>query len=363
MRVEQVAAKFDVEGSVIRATAHGRGHIHDSYRVEAEHDRATNRYFLQRINTEVFPDPTALMANIHRVTDHLRTKLSAKGRRAVREPTLTIVSSCDGSLMYVDPEGGHWRMYRMIEHATTHEDVRSPLLAEQAGRCFGTFQRMLADLPHPRLHETIPRFHDTPNRFTALDRVIRADAAGRVRAAAAEIDFARRQRPNAGQLVDSSRAGQLPERVVHNDAKIDNVLFDDATGEPICVVDLDTVMPGLALWDFGDMVRTMTTAQPEDSTDLNSIEVDLALFEALVRGYLKGTGSMLTTEERERMVLAARVITLEQGVRFLTDYLNGDRYYKTSRPDHNLQRCRSQFALLDSMARQEDAMDRVVAGC
>ena len=239
---------------------------------------------------------------------------------------------------------------------------QTPAQAEQAGRAFGEFQSLLADLPAPRLHETIPDFHNTPLRYAALERAIAADACGRVAAAQPEIEFVGRRRALAPALLDLHRAGEIPERIVHNDAKITNVLLDAATGAGLCVVDLDTVMPGLSLYDFGDMVRTMTSPTAEDETDLSQVEVQLPLFEALARGYLAAAGCFLNAAERAQLVTAGKLITLEQGVRFLTDFLSGDTYYKTQRPDQNLDRCRTQLKLVASLERHEVALTRLVVG-
>ena len=273
---------------------------------------------------------------------------------------LTLVPTHAGEPYHRDVDGSYWRLYPFIESTRVHEVVETAEQAREAGRAFGAFQRLLADLPGPRLHETIPDFHNTPLRFEALERAVQADACNRAAAAKAEIEFAARHRVLAGLLLDAHRRREIPERVVHNDAKISNVLFDQTTGEALCVTDLDTVMPGVALYDFGDMVRSMTCAAAEDETDLSKVEVRMPLFEALARGYLETAGAFLTPAERRQLVFAGKLITLEQGVRFLADFLNGDTYYKTQRPDHNLDRCRSQFKLLESIEQHEALMNRFV---
>jgi Ser/Thr protein kinase RdoA (MazF antagonist) len=232
--------------------------------------------------------------------------------------------------------------------------------AEQAGRAFGAFQHLLADLPVPPLHETIPDFHNTPLRFEALERAVQADPYNRAAMAKDEINVALSRRWMAGLLLDLHEAGGIPKRVVHNDAKINNVLFDEDTDTALCVVDLDTVMPGLAPHDFGDMVRSMTSLSPEDERDLSKVEVQMPLFEAIARGYLEEAGTLLTPAERAHLVSAGKLITLEQGVRFLTDFLNGDVYYKTQRPGQNLDRCRTQLELVKSIERHEPQMTRFI---
>jgi aminoglycoside phosphotransferase (APT) family kinase protein len=273
---------------------------------------------------------------------------------------LTLVPTHAGEPYHRDAAGGCWRLYRFIEGTRVCEAVETPQQAEFVGRAFGAFQFLLTDFAGPRLHETIPGFHNTPSRYEALDRAVQTDSCNRAAAARAEIDLADRYRPLAGVLLDLHQAGEIPERIAHNDAKISNVLLDETTGEALCVVDLDTVMPGLALHDFGDMVRSMTTTAAEDETDLAKVEVEMPLFEGLARGYLTAAGEFLNPIEREHLVVSGKLITLEQAVRFLTDYLVGDRYYKTHRPNHNLDRARTQFKLLGSIQRYEAEMTQFV---
>jgi aminoglycoside phosphotransferase (APT) family kinase protein len=269
---------------------------------------------------------------------------------------LTLVPARDGQAWHVDAAGNHWRAYLFIERARTYDAVESAEQAFKAARAFGEFQRQLADLPAPRLHDTIPDFHHTPKRFAALEAAIRADAAGRAKLARAEIDFALAHQPMTRVLLEAN----LPERVTHNDTKFNNVMLDEATGEGICVIDLDTVMPGLALYDFGDMVRTTTSPAKEDERDLTKVTMQFPMFEALVRGYLAAAGGFLTPAEKQRLAFSGKLITFEIGIRFLTDYLAGDVYFKVHRDGHNLDRCRTQFKLVESIAQQEDAMNKLV---
>jgi Ser/Thr protein kinase RdoA (MazF antagonist) len=256
----------------------------------------------------------------------------------------------------VDAEGNHWRAYRFIERARTFDAVETTEQAFQAARAFGRFQQLLAGLPAPRLRDTIPDFHNTPKRFAALEHAIAADVAGRAKLAVKEIEFALERKSIAGVLLDAN----LPERVTHNDTKFSNVLMDDATGEGICVVDLDTVMPGLALYDFGDMVRTTTSPAMEDERDLSKVTMQFPMFEALVRGYLESAGELLTKAEKQHLAFSGKLITFEQGVRFLADYLAGDTYYKVHHEGHNLDRSRTQFKLIESIEKQEEKMERLV---
>jgi Ser/Thr protein kinase RdoA (MazF antagonist) len=269
---------------------------------------------------------------------------------------LTLIPACDGRAWHVDENGGHWRAYSFIDGARSYDSVERPEQAQQAARAFGMFQKLLADIPAPRLHDTIPDFHHTPKRFAALEQAIGADVANRAALAKREIEFALSRRAMTSVLLDAG----LPERVTHNDTKFNNVLLDDETGEGICVIDLDTVMPGLAAYDFGDMVRTTTSTALEDERDLSKVAMQLAMFEALVRGYLETAGGFLTKEEKEFLAFSGKLITFEVGIRFLTDYLSGDVYFKTHREGHNLDRCRTQFKLVESIEEQEERMSRLV---
>jgi len=358
----EIATRFAVSGAVASVEAFDRGHIHDSFVVRCEAAVGGRRYLLQRINQRVFPRPEWVIENIVRVTGHLRGKLRSRGVTDLERRVLSVIPALGGPLAVVDGSGETWRMYAYVEGTRVVPAVASPREAYLAGRAFGDFQSMLADLPPPRLQETIPGFHDTRKRYEALLQAVRADEVGRAREAEPEIDFARQRGGDAGEPLVWDPAGELPERVVHNDAKLDNVLLDAATGETLCVVDLDTVMPGIGLCDFGDMVRAMSHRAAEDEADLERVQVAPQLFEGLAAGYLAGMGEALTAGERATLVRAAWLITLEQGMRFLTDYLAGDRYYKTQRPRHNLERCRVQFRLLTELERLEPELRRIVAG-
>jgi hypothetical protein len=352
---------FDGESDTanFRAEPYGNGHIHDTYCVSFGPAVPTARIILQRINTQVFRNPDVLMENVARVTAHLAGKWADAPDRARR--ALTLIPPRDGHALHTDEEGRLWRAWHFIPDACSRDQIDTPAQAFQAARAFGLFQQQLATLPAPRLHDTIPDFHHTPRRYAALEEAIARDAAGRRRRCEPEIAFARARQSIAGLLVGSERReASLPERVTHNDTKINNVLFDDQTSEAICVIDLDTVMPGLAAYDFGDMVRTMACPAAEDETDLARVRLDLPLFEAAAGGYLSAAGSFLTPAEKDSLVVAGKLITFEIAIRFLTDHLNGDTYFKIHRPGHNLDRCRAQFALVASLEEQEAAMARVL---
>lgn len=338
MDLRQTAGQFQIAGDFVSATPLGNGHINDTYCITCRH----GRFVLQRINHHIFQDPVALMDNVVRVTTHLGSP--------------RLIRTTDGRPYYRDGTGNFWRMYSFIENARTFDTVESPRQAFEAAKAFGRFQQSLADLPAPRLHETIPDFHHTPKRFAALQQAIAADAQNRAQSAAAEIEFARRHESMTGTLIN----GQLPERITHNDTKFNNVLFEDATGAAVCVIDLDTVMPGLVLYDFGDMVRSATSPAAEDERDLTKVRMHWQMFEALARGYLEAAGSFLTKVERHLLAFSGKLITFEVGIRFLTDYLNGDTYFKVHRSGQNLDRCRTQFKLVESIAQTEDRMCRLV---
>jgi len=356
-QLREVARQFEFQGEVGEFAPYGNGHINDTYLVTCGDAGARIRYILQRINRHVFHDPIAVMRNIERVTAHLVAQAEGEPDdlgRAREVPRL--IATREGRGWYTDADGETWRAYRFVEGTRAYETAESAKLAFQAARAFGRFQQQLASLPPPRLLETIPNFHHTPKRFEALERAISADVGRRAALAGPEIDFALAHKKITGVLLDA----HLPERTTHNDTKLNNVLFDEATGESVCVVDLDTVMPGLAVYDFGDMVRTTTSAAAEDERDLSKMRMQFAMFEALVRGYLEEAGAFLTKEEKGFLAFSGKLITFETGIRFLADYLAGDTYFKVHREGHNLDRCRTQFKLVESIEEQEEAMNRLV---
>ncbi len=358
----RAAAAWPLPGPITRIEPLPGGHINDSFVLTCAAGEDEERFILQRLNDRVFPRPRDVVENIRRVTGHIRAALQREGVAEVERRVLTLLPTRDGGACVRGASGDIWRLMRYIEDAWAPLAVTEPRQAEQGGRAFGAFQRLLADYDGPRLAETIPDFHNTPMRFEALDRVVSQDPCRRVAQARDEIAFVRDRRALAGVLLDLQRRGHIPERIVHNDAKISNVLLDRRRDEWLCVVDLDTVMPGLSLFDFGDMVRSMTSPSDEDETDLSRVILRPELFAALARGYLAEAAAFLTPAEREHLVTAGKLITLEQAVRFLTDYLAGDRYYKTTRPGQNLDRCRTQIRLIESIETQEAALQEVAAG-
>jgi hypothetical protein len=356
--VRGVSAQFRVLGDFVEASPYGSGHINDTYCSVRNQGGTPVRYIHQRINHQIFKNPETLMENIARVTGHLAGKEA--GLPDASRRILTLVPTRDGMSFFREANGNYWRTYIFIEKAKTYDAIETPKQAFEAARAFGAFQRLLADLPAPRLHDTIPDFHHTPKRFEAFARALQTDVRNRARDAGPEVAFALAHQAMTGVLVEALARGDLPERVTHNDTKLNNVMLDDETGEGICVIDLDTAMPGLVLYDFGDMVRTSTSPAREDEQDLSKVGVQLPVFEALVRGYLASAGAFLTPREKALLVFGGKLMTFEVGLRFLTDYLAGDQYFKVHREGHNLDRCRTQFKLVQSIEQNEDAMQALV---
>lgn len=351
-----VARDFLIYGRYIYGEPYGNGHINDTYVVHFDQAGTRVRYIFQRINDRVFRNVPALMENIRRVTAHATDRAARTCAVDAARCTLVLVPARTGASWLRDGEGGCWRCYQFIELARTFDLVTCPRQAFEAARAFGEFQRTMVDLPGPRLHETIPGFHDTRTRLEAFKRAVATDRAGRACEVQAEIDFALAGEPMAGVLLDLLTRGEMPERITHNDTKFNNVMLDDATARGVCVIDLDTVMPGLALYDFGDMVRSATNAAAEDERDVAKVTMRMDIYEGLVAGYAASAGAFLNDAERAHLAFAGKLITYEIGLRFLTDFLEGDVYFKIKRPGHNLDRCRTQFALVRSIERQEPAM-------
>ena len=358
--IKEVSSHFDIWGDFLWCERYGSGHINDTYLAVFNQAGHQIKYIVQRINTNIFKQPEQLMENISRVLNH--SKLKLKGRKDATRRALTIVNANDGKPFFVDGEGKYWRAYLFVDRARTYDVLESPEFAYQAAKAFGSFQKLLADIPGDRLHETIPNFHNTPSRLADFDKALAADVCGRAESAKAEIEFLQKNRTMASKLLDLMAEGKIPERITHNDTKINNVMLDDETGEGICVIDLDTIMPGISLYDFGDLVRTSTSPAAEDEKDLSKVYARREMFEALARGFLEGAGGCLTPAEIENMPFSGMLITFEIGVRFLTDYLDGDKYFKTKREGHNLDRCRTQFKLVQSLQEQEDKMNEIMKG-
>jgi len=356
-----IVRAFRIDGFFQDGAPHGNGHINDTYAVRFEKDGQPFRVILQRINHTIFKDVPALMENIRRVTEHIRGRLAGlPGHDPARE-TLTLIPTVDGGIFHQDAAGNFWRAYVFLEGLHVVEIVETPTQAHEAGRAFADFQKWLADLPAPRLTETIPDFHHTPRRFAALEAMIAADPRNRAAEVQPEIEFALARREMASTLVDLLAKGELPERITHNDTKINNVMLEDGSEHGTAVIDLDTVMPGLVHYDFGDQIRTSTCTGTEDERDLTKVSFRIGLFEGLARGYLEGGREFLTPREVDLLAFSGSLITFEIGIRFLTDFLQGDVYFKTRRPRHNLDRCRTQFARVRAMEAARCQMEAVIA--
>jgi len=353
---------FPLPGRLMSAAPHGSGHINETYAAVFAEGAGTRRYIFQKVNHRIFKNVPGLMDNVHRVTAHIAAKVRAASGAAAARRVLTLVPARDGRAFAQDTAGGYWRVYDFIEGAHTVDRVTNEAQAREAAAAFGEFQAQLADLPGGRLFETIPNFHHTRSRFENFRRAVAENTAGRKAEVAAEIDFAFSREADADVLLNLLARGEVSERVTHNDTKINNVMLDDTTGRTVAVIDLDTVMPGLPLYDFGEMVRTSASSTAEDDPDAGNMRVLLPLFRALVEGYLaSAVGGVLNATERAHLGFAGKLMTYENGLRFLTDYLQGDVYYKIRHPRHNLDRCRTQFALVRSIEASQDAMSRIIA--
>lgn len=336
------------------------GHINDTYIVEYE--RGNNdvvSYLLQRINTNVFKNPVELMENVCGVTSFLREKIKNNGGDPERE-TLTVYSAKDGKNYYKASDGGCWRMYNYVEDTFTVNELTNAEDFRNAALSFGNFQNLLADYPIDTLYDTIPNFHNTPSRFEDFKTAVETNASGRKDNALAEIEFAFAREKDCSVITDLLGTEKVPVRVTHNDTKLNNVLFDKNTKKGICVVDLDTVMPGSALYDFGDSIRFGANTAAEDEKDLSRVSLSLEYFRAYVDGYLETAGESLTETEIDLLPFAAKLLTFECGMRFLGDYINGDVYFKIEYPEHNLVRARTQFKLVEDMERKFDEMTKIV---
>lgn len=357
--LKSIVKHFHIFGQATGIKALPRGHINDTYVVTAKKNGHAVRYILQRINQTVFKDPLSLMENVVRVTKHIIGRMrEIRPDQASRQ--LTVIDADDNAPFHKDSAGNFWRVYNFIEGAVTYDAVESAELVYEAARMFGWFQKMLIDLLGPALHETICDFHNTLKRFETFQQIIKEDACNRAKDAKSEIDFAFDNAGICSVLLDLADKGEIPTRITHNDAKINNVMLDENTNKGVCVIDLDTVMPGLSVYDFGDMVRTAATLADEDERDLSKVTVSMPMFEALVRGYTEQSKHFLTPAEKKHLVFAAKLITFEQFLRFLTDYLAGDKYYKVHREGHNLDRSRTQMKLVQSIIENEEAMNQVV---
>jgi Ser/Thr protein kinase RdoA (MazF antagonist) len=342
-----VLSRFAIYGDFENIVPFGNGHINNTFVSQWDQGGTKIHYTHQKINDRVFPRPDHIMENIMRVTGHLAEKYKDAPNRGSR--SLTVIPAKDGKPYVRDSAGGWWRTYIFIENVYTVEVARSPDETRFLGSCIGRFQKQLADLSGPRLNETIPRFHDMRARYRAFYEAVRKDSAGRAAEAAAEIAFMEQNEERGMSLISALEAGRIPERICHNDTKMNNILIGSADKTVVCVIDLDTVMPGTSLFDLGDLVRTGTNRAAEDEPDTAKVIFDAAFYRALIEGYMSEADSFFTEGERSLLPEAGRYMTQIVALRFLTDYLAGDQYFHITRPEHNLDRCRNQIALIRSM--------------
>lgn len=349
--METMAFSFQLEGRPVLCSRYGNGHINTTFLLETD---LGARYILQKVNQQVFRNVPALMSNIQAVTDHLWKK-NPDARRVLR-----LTPTVSGEPYAVDEQGEYWRVYVFIQDSICLDKAETAEEFYESGVAFGQFQSLLSDFPAHKLAQTIPGFHDTISRYLRFHEILNDDPADRAKHVRPEIDFLLKREDEAGAMVRMYQSGQLPLRVTHNDAKLNNVLLDKATGKPLCVVDLDTVMPGLCGNDFGDSIRFGASTALEDEQDLSRVGLSLPLFERYARGFLNACGESLTALELETLPLAAKLMTLECGLRFLTDYLEGDVYFRTHREGHNLDRCRTQLTLVQDMERKFHDMHSII---
>lgn len=352
----EAARQFAPLAASITCVPYGNGHINDTFLATAVSGRDKDTFILQRMNTHVFKKPREVMENVAGVTEWIRRSLEESGADWHRR-VLQIIRTAEGEPCFTDSSGGWWRALGLIDGAVCYEKAPTEEIFYQSALAFGNFQRLLADYPAKQLHETIPDFHNTPVRCRQFLDAVRDDPAGRLAGAAVETAFLQeRAEKLSGRLVHAALAGILPLRVTHNDTKLNNVMMDRETGEGLCVIDLDTVMPGLSVTDFGDAIRFGASTAAEDETDLQKVHFDRRLYEVYREGFIEGCGGALTSGEIDLLPVGAMVITYEQALRFLTDYLMGDVYYKTARPSHNLDRARTQIRLLSEMEKEFGAL-------
>ncbi len=357
----KIVEKFKFKGKFIKAEPFGFGHINSTFVAYfEEEDSSVKRYIIQKINTNIFKSPENLMENIENVTNHLKNKVISYGGNPNRE-TLIIVKTNDGKSFYKNESGECFRAYIFIENAKTYQLVENPNHFYNSGKAFGKFQEYLSDFPADNLYETIQDFHNTAKRYETFLEAVKNNIKDRAAEVQEEIQFVMDRAEDTRVLVDLLNENKLPLRVTHNDTKFNNVMIDDITGEGICVIDLDTVMPGSALFDFGDSIRSGATTAEEDDPRLSNVSLSLELFESFTRGFLESAGKSLTELEIENLPFSAKLLTFECGMRFLTDYLNGDTYFRIHREKHNLDRARNQFKLVQDMEEKLEEMKLIVA--
>ncbi len=358
--IKTIANNFNIYGDFLSSRPFGSGHINDTRLVTFTDAEKEVNYIFRKINKNVFKNPETVVNNALLVTNHIRNKLEQENENDILRNVVTLVQAKDGKYIYVDKTGGYWSVILFIKDAYTVDFINVIDQAYEASKAFGKFTKQLIDIDISKIKETIPNYHNLVSRLQTFDNSIGTHAAGRVDLVSKEIIAVNRNRNLQENIIDLLNSGTVPLRIVHSDTKINNVMLDDETGKGLAVIDLDTVMPGTVLFDFGDMVRSFTSPVEEDEADIHKVKMQINIFEAILKGYLSELKDVLTTTEIENLVYGAEVIVYEQAVRFLTDYLMGDTYYATDYEDHNLIRARNQFALLESIQEQKEEMERII---
>jgi thiamine kinase-like enzyme len=359
-QLSEITENFQLNGVVSSAEVIESGHIQTTFLLVIDSSVRKRKFILQKINLNVFPEPEHLVNNSLLVLNHLQQKTKLKGGNSSK-CSLSMLPSQNGGFLYQDQDGEFWRIFDYIENTDTYLTPSSRSQVFQAGKAIGEFLHALEDFPVSTLVEIIPNFHHTPIRYQNFRTALKSDKVGRAQDVRSEIIFILDRQQLISRLVEKLDNGELPQRVTHNDTKISNVLFDQQTGEAVCMIDLDTVMPGTSLYDFGDAARTMTNTTDEDQADLSLVNFNLDYFKQLSHGFIQGMGESLTSDERSLMPFSAVLMTLECGIRFLEDYLNGDTYFKTDYPDHNLVRARVQFKLIEKMEANSEQMSSIIS--
>jgi len=357
--LRDVYDNFAADGTFLKGESYGSGHIHDTFRVETA-EKGKDDYILQRLNNKIFKNIPELQNNIERVTSHLNHKLRLIPGSDPKRECLTLIPSKEGKSWITDKTGSFWRMYIFISNHRSYNIVDNPAKAFEGGKAIGRFQAMLADLPGAPLHETIPYFHDIEKRLDTFSHTVKSNPAGRAEKVAEEVDFVLKRSEEMKIILRMGKEGKIPVRITHNDTKFNNILLDE-NDKALCVIDLDTVMPGYVHYDFGDAIRTAANVAAEDEKDLSKVKMDIKLFETYAKGYLSETRETLNDTEKEYLAFAPRLITYIIALRFLTDYIDGDHYFKIHHEHHNLQRARAQLKLVESMEEQYGAMRKIIS--
>lgn len=357
--IKKIIDAFNIEGAFVSFNPEGKGHINDTFRCTFFNNNKEEHYILQRVNSYVFKEPEKLMENYFRVTSHIKKKIEAL-HKDVKRNCISLFPTKDGNNFFIDEQGNYWRVINFIEDNIAYEFTDNPKVAFECSKAVGAFQSWLVDLPGGPLYETIPYFNNPRYLFNQFVQILEKDSCNRAKNAKAIISSIEKNGQEMQRLVVMGEEGRLPVRITHNDTKINNILLDKDSLEAICIIDLDTVMPGLALNDFGDAIRTITNTGKEDDENLDNVGVNLKMFEAYTKGYLSTAKSFLTQEELDNLAFAAKLYPYIIGLRFISDYLDGDHYFKISHPEHNLQRAKAQFKLMSEMERNYDKLQRIV---